>query len=459
MAGVRGQDSLPTPAQISEKALALLSPLAEFEEEISELLDRLADDEDLSGDARKEIEAKLTKRRQSLQRSRSRFEALLTRLGEKDKAWTEEHYIQVSYQCLNARRGLWSAEAADLGLERLGPKRFLLDQRGLSYLQLAADAEDEGKETAWLAQAEESFLDALKQKPDTFHAHFGLSQVYELQGESEKTLECLTRALAFAEGRKRIPFWRFRLGGVQLDLGRYEDCLETVDSSAARKEAEFEEMVLALRAHALLGHKDKALSRAKELDKGAPDDLRCVAVRADLLAHLGKREEALALIQKRMPKKEDTDEGSSEESDLRQSLASLAVLLRFESEGSKDAEKLRKDLTAAVGHRVFGMSSSGGILDMGDNPAAMLSLLDRVEESPKTWAEEILRMLCQRAMATYRATKEEEKFCKQFLQEGQLDRFKDEDEHKDQRHYLENTMSDPDFVGAFVARRLLKRFR
>ncbi|GEM_PF-6001851 len=388
-----------------------------------------------------------------------KIEALVAALEDRSKAWTENHYLAVSKCLLDLGPPRLCARAAEAGLKRFPKSRFLLDNRGMAYLRIATETEDDDEFAEAADLAEESFLAARKLPPKTFHASFGLFQLYRLVGEDEDAWKALSRLEGFREWKMGLrPFFRFDIGQLLIGRDRFEEALRELEDPQVLEDHPLEGRVLLARVRALLGKTGKALETSSEAVKRFPGEPSALAAHADLLAELGKRSEALKLLGKPRPEPEGEEDADSK--DEKKSLSCLTLLLRREK---APPEKLRKDLTRALGHRFLVIENDEKTgkpkqTDVISDPYFLLQLLEDRDDTPVAWVESLLKFLAVKALPAYKESPREAKLRATLIEEEKLKAWRNGEAIEEYRKEILKGLADPDFAGAFLARRLLKRW-
>ncbi len=344
--------ALPSPAQgrpegkIEEYIPKIRAKLEELSKEdpllLSEVLSRLSGLE-------KAIHKKFSSRdllAEATKMFEKTWDAVVQAMEEENLPWKENHFLETSKFFLERNDGPRALRICLAGARRYPKSRYLLDNLGLAYLLAAREAKKPRERTQALKKAYRAFKRAVRLKPDTYHAHFGLFQAAYHLGRYETALEELEKYKSFKDAPRPMKRPRTMEGKTLLGAGRFDKAAALLKDPATLKE-DSSNGILAVRALALAGKTEEALALAEELEKKGVDPRLARWAKADLLIFLGKRKEAVRFLKKH-PVKRKKDETEAEFKLARQAQAGLRYLSLLTP---KTVGKIRRGLPKILDHK------------------------------------------------------------------------------------------------------------
>ncbi len=330
-------------------------------------------------------------------------------LVEENLPWKERHFLNAS-KFFTERDDPARALKICLAGKRKYPKsRFILDNLGLAYLLEARDASKAEERTRALRKAYRTFKKAVKLKPDTYHAHFGLFQAAYHLGRYETALEELEKFRSFKDAPRPLKKPRTMEGKTLLGAGRFEKAAAALKDPAALRE-DPNNGILAMRALALAGKTKEALALAEELEKKGADPRLARWAKADLLIFLGKKKEAVHFLKKH-PVKRKKDESKGSFLLAGQAQAGLRFLSLL---GPKTTSKIRRGLPKILDHKFIlflpGKGKKPKELRLNASPIAMAKLMIECPPSVKIGENTVYLSLLSLALQRHKPTSFEKKY-------------------------------------------------
>ena len=396
--------------------------------------------------------------KEDLARCRKALQQLVDRFKEAREDLTLDHFVEVSSVMLEEQRGAECLAVAEAGLARFPESRFLLDHIGFAQTLIGVGLKPGARRLAALEAAEKAFRKALPLKPDTWHAHIGLAQALDLLDRPAEALVELAAGMRDAAGAKTIGRpWQLR-AALLLRAGKHKDALAELQAagSTAPTEDQTALRILTLRATVLAGDTKKAPELVTAL-LAADDSALATGAAADALLWLGKRDDAVKLLDKR-PVGTAGAEGEEDRADAirKQSHETLKVMAR--TSDWSPAGPLRGALVKSLGHAFVAMDMGKDgkpvKVDHSGSPVLMAHLVQGIpHESAKDWGNFILLALCLRAIDGYKPNESEKRIHTALSKRG-LPRS---DELPAVLMELRRMVGDPSAAGGLCARRAAEK--
>ena len=289
------------------------------------------------------------------------------------------------------------AMLCELALQRFDATAQMHAQLGMCKMALAQEAKLEFDCRRFAAEAASAFA-ASRKLGEVEPAFVLMSQALFCSLEFDAALADFDRVRAHPKFGDKLAGHAGRAVFL-LAAGRAAEAVTEFDAAAAAKESQ-DDPVLLVRALALAGRKDDAVSQARVLWHDSPSPIH-LTVLADVLAFAGRYDEALALsrdnpVQQGKLSPEDFAE-------LRRTRAALEFLIGLRG---KRPDDLREQLLKVLEHKIkistwdsFSIQytdapDAKGEEDLNASPLAVGSWLLQRPTSASSWANDVLFAVC-----------------------------------------------------------------
>ncbi len=377
-------------------------------------------------------------------------------LGDDKLPWKEYHYLNASLFFTRRNDYARAQKICLAGKKKYPESRFIRDNLGLAYLLEAKLASGRASREEALRKAYLAFREALRLKPDTYHAHFGLFQAAFHLGRFQTALKELRKYKAFKDAPNPMKKPRTMEGKTLLGAGDFKGAADFLDDPKTFQE-DPSNRILAMRARALEGKTGRAVALAEGMEKEGVDRRLARWAKADLLIFLGRKKEAIHFLKKH-PVKRKKDESEEEFKLAKEAQAGLRFLSLLTP---KTTGKIRRGLPKILDHEfillVPGKGKKPRRMLFHSSPLAMAWLMLECPRSVKIGENTVYLALLSLELQRHKPTSREKKYLpEKFRKDPRVVKLGTPDGLRECIRKLDRGLLDPEFNCALAGWRLAR---